>query len=70
MPDQATRYQQRAGRILDATTELVLPWGDQRVTIEDIAKQARRRPGPGVTAPAGRPRVPRAGPWEVHCGRP
>jgi AcrR family transcriptional regulator len=34
------RRQERADRILDAATELILRWGYKKTTIDDIAKQA------------------------------
>ncbi|MBO0795802.1 MAG: TetR/AcrR family transcriptional regulator [Ktedonobacteraceae bacterium] len=35
-----TKQQERADRILDAATDLLLRWGYKRITIEDIARQA------------------------------
>src|SRR2546423_6288276 len=37
---ERSKQQERAERILDAASELLLRWGYKRVTIDDIAKQA------------------------------
>jgi AcrR family transcriptional regulator len=38
--ERRTKQQERADRILDVASELLLRWGYKRVTIEDIARQA------------------------------
>jgi AcrR family transcriptional regulator len=38
--ERRTKQQERAERILDVASELLLRWGYKRVTIEDIARQA------------------------------
>src|SRR5581483_791813 len=35
-----SKSQERANRILDAATDLLLRWGYKRITMEDIAEQA------------------------------
>ena len=39
-PEDRSRRQERADRILDAAAELILRWGYRKTTIDDIAKQA------------------------------
>lgn len=40
-PEENTKRQERANRILDAASELVQRWGYKKTTIDDIARQAR-----------------------------
>jgi AcrR family transcriptional regulator len=39
-PPEADKRQERAGRILDAAAALILRWGYNKTTIDDIARQA------------------------------
>src|SRR5690242_21044928 len=39
-PPEAGRRQERANRILDAAAALILRWGYNKTTIDDIARQA------------------------------
>lgn len=39
-PEENTKRQERAQRILDAASELIQRWGYRKTTIDDIAKQA------------------------------
>src|SRR5258708_38925501 len=38
--EKRSKYQERAGRILDATLELLQRWGYRKTTLDDIARQA------------------------------
>src|SRR5215471_16433596 len=40
LPDQRSKRQERADRILDAAAELIVRWGYKKTTIDDIARQA------------------------------
>jgi len=38
--EKPPKYQERAGRILDAALELLQRWGYRKTTLDDIARQA------------------------------